>query len=119
MVRLDAPEGAKSVRAWKTLRGTATDAGVGVRGVQLKAIEKRGTAWYAYRATTRTWVKVGPKAGALRKATVMTVKPTATNTWSVGLARLTKGTLVYKTRGVDNLGNVSLWLTKKAVLTKR
>jgi hypothetical protein len=119
VVRLSVPMARKSVRAWKTLRGTAVDAGVGVRSVQLRAVEKRGTAWYAYRSTTKTWTKVGTKARALRKATVMSAKPGATNAWAVGLARLTKGTLVYQTRGVDNVGNISGWLVKKAVLTKR
>ena len=40
-VKLTVPSAKHSVKAWKTLRGTATDAGTGVKSVWLKAVEKR------------------------------------------------------------------------------
>jgi hypothetical protein len=109
----------KSVRSWRVLKGTATDAGVGVRNVSVKAIEKRATGWYAYKAGTRTWVKAATKARAWAKATLASVKPTAAGAWSVQLSKLTKGTLLYKARAYDNRGNASGWVAKKAVLTRR
>ncbi|HSV40704.1 MAG TPA: hypothetical protein VLI04_18230 [Nocardioidaceae bacterium] len=119
VVAVKVPKARTSVKAWRTVRGKASDAGVGVRNVILKAIEKRGTAWYAYKAGKKTWVKVGTKAKALKAATAASVKPTALGAWSVVLAKLTKGTLVVKVRAFDRRGNASAWVTKKATLTRR
>ena len=118
-VTVKVPQARKSVRAWRTVKGTAKDSGVGVRNVIVKAIEKRGTAWYAYKAKTKTWVKAGTKVKAIKAATAISVKPTLAGAWSATLAKLTKGTLIVRARAFDNRGNASAWVAKKAILTKR
>lgn len=119
-LKVASPKALKSVRAWQTVRGTAVDAGVGMRNVLVKAVEKRGTSWYAFKAATRTWVKAGlTKRAALKKATSVSVKPTSTGAWAVRLGKLTKGTLVVQARAFDLRGNASARVVKKASLTKR
>ncbi|MDX6360177.1 MAG: 5-nucleotidase [Nocardioidaceae bacterium] len=109
----------KSVKSWKTLRGKATDApGTGVKQVSLRAVQKRGTRWYAYKAATKTWVKAATKAKAFAKAGALTMITSATHVWAGKLVGLRKGTLIYKIQATDNVGNVSAALTHKATLTK-
>ena len=109
VVRLTLPKRRLTyVATWKTLKGRATDtAGTGVARVEVKAVQKRGTAWYAFKPTTRTWVKTTTKARAFVKAGVRKVVPTATGTWTAALPRLRKGTLVYKVVAVDKASNRS------------
>ena len=119
-LKVASPKALKSVRAWQTVRGTAVDAGVGVRNVLVKAVEKRGASWYAFKAATRTWVKDGvTKRAALTKATWVGVMPTAAGAWAVRLGKLTKGTLVVQARAFDQRGNASTLVVKKASLTTR
>jgi hypothetical protein len=109
----------RSVNAWKTLRGTATDApGVGVKQVSLRAVEKRGARWYAYKAATKTWVKAATKAKAFDKAGALSMTTSATHVWAAKLTGLRKGTLVYKVSATDNVGNASSVVTHKATLTR-
>ena len=95
VVRLTLPKRRLAyVATWKTLKGRATDtAGTGVARVEVRAVQKRGTAWYAFKPTTRTWVKTTSKARAFAKAGVRKVVPTATGSWAAALPRLRKGTL--------------------------
>lgn len=119
-MKVKTPKAKKSVRGWQTVRGNATDAGVGMRNVLVKAVEKRGTSWYAFKAGTRKWVKAGlTKRAALKKATWAGVKPLASGAWAVRLGKLTKGTLVVQARAYDLRGNASSLVVKKASLTKR
>jgi hypothetical protein len=119
-LKVASPKAVKSVRAWQTVRGTAVDAGVGMRNVLVKAVEKRGASWYAFKAATRTWVKAGlTKRAALKKATWAGVTPTSTGAWAVRLGKLTKGTLVVQARAFDQRGNASALVVKKASLTTR
>ena len=48
-MKLTLPKPKHSVKAWRTLRGKATDAGTGVKSVWLKAV-KRGATWFGYNA---------------------------------------------------------------------
>jgi len=119
-LKVASPKALKSVRAWQTVRGTAVDAGVGTRNVLVKAVEKRGTSWYAFKAATRTWVKAGlTKRAALKKATWAGVTPLANGQWAVRLGKLTKGSLVVQARAFDQRGNASALVVKKASLTTR
>ena len=107
------------VATWKTLKGMATDtAGTGVVRVEVRAVQKRGTAWYAFKPTTRTWVKTASKARAFAKAGVRKVVPTATGSWAAALPRLRKGTLVYKVVAVDLAANRSATVTRRQRLTR-
>jgi hypothetical protein len=108
-----------SVKAWKTLRGKATDApGTGVKKVSLRAVEKRGTAWYGYRPASKTWVKAATKARAYRKGRAFSLTTDAQHRWAASLAGLRKGTLCYKVSATDRVGNVSATRAHKASLTK-
>jgi hypothetical protein len=119
VVKLDLPRHAHSVAAWKTLRGTATDAGTGVKSVSLKAVEKRGRAWYGYHAKTHRWVKAATKAKAFAKSTKVTAKVGAQHAWAAKLAHLHQGTLVYKVWATDQVTNRSATVTHHASLTRR
>ena len=109
VVRLSLPKRRLAVvGTWKTLRGRATDAaGTGVVRVEVRAVQKRGTAWYALKPATRTWVKTSTKARAFARAGVRTVVPTATGAWTAGLPRLRRGTLAYRVVAVDRVANRS------------
>jgi hypothetical protein len=120
-LRLTVPKVRKaSVRSWSTLKGHSRDAGVGVRKVRLRAIEKRGTVWYAYRPAKRVWVRGGKTAtAAWVKSRPARVSTTPTHTWSVKLHRLTKGTLVYRVSSIDHLSNASKPKVHRQVLIRR
>ncbi len=120
VLRLTLPRAKHSVKAWTTLRGKATDTnGSGVKVVSLRAVEKRGTVWYGYQATTKRWVKAATMAKAFAKSRAFSLTTSATHAWSGKLAGLRKGTLVYKVRANDNVGNLSALVTHKASLTQR
>ena len=109
----------KYVASWRTVRGTAQDvAGMGVATVRVRAIEKRGAAWFAYRGPSRTWVKAGTKAAAMRKSRLAMVAPTATGAWSSKLVNLRKGTLVLKVQARDRAGNLSKVTTIRKILSR-
>jgi PKD repeat protein len=109
-----------SVRSWATLHGRANDSGTGVRVVRVRAIEKRGSVWYAYRPGTKSWVRAGSRAAsAWHKARAARVTTDASHLWSVKLARLTRGVLVTKVSATDNVGNVSAWKARTVMLSLR
>jgi hypothetical protein len=107
------------IKKWRTLRGTARDAGVGVKVVHLQVVEKRGTTYYAYKWSTKRWVKVGHRLGrAWSKAGTASLRPSATHRWAKSVARLRKGVLVFRVNGVDRLNNTSRWLVHSQKLTR-
>jgi hypothetical protein len=118
-VRLKLPRAKHSVRAWRTLRGKATDAETAVATVTLRAVEKRGGSWFGYNAAGHRWVKAGSKAKAFSRATPFVLTTDARHRWAARLARLRKGTLVYKVRATDVAGNRSATVTHRATLTRR
>jgi PKD repeat protein len=118
VVKLQRPANAASVRAWRVLRGSAVDAGSGVRSVTLRLVEKRGRTWYAYRATTKSWVSARTQAAALKRSRQAVLTP-ATSTWSYTVQGLRKGYLVVKVAGTDNAGNASSTRTYTQRLTRR
>ena len=108
-----------SVRAWRLLRGKATDTnGTGVKLVHLRAVEKRGTKWFGYRPATRTWVRAATKAAAFKKGRAFSLVTGARHRWSAKLVGLRKGTLVYKVSAVDLVHNTSRPVIHKVRLTK-
>ncbi|HET8602591.1 MAG TPA: PKD domain-containing protein [Marmoricola sp.] len=106
------------VKKWRYLRGTATDAGVGVKQVRLQVVEKRGSTYYAYKFSTQRWVKAGTRIGqAWTKAGRVSSKVTATHTWSRKVVGLRKGVLTYRVDALDRVGNTSKWLVHSQKLT--
>lgn len=109
-----------SVRSWRTLKGRATDVGTGVQLVRVKAIEKRGARWYAYKPATGRWVRAGLLRGkAWATAGSMMLTPRSSGAWQASLRRLTKGTLVYRVAARDRVGNVSRAIVHTQKLTRR
>lgn len=106
-----------SIRTWKTLKGSATDAETAVRSVRVKVVQKRGAAYYAYVPAKHAWVKAGRKARALARAGYLRV--TTTSAWSVAVPKLTTGVLLYRVEAVDVMGNVSAVVQHRQRLTKR
>jgi hypothetical protein len=107
------------VSSWVRLHGKAADgAGTGVRVVKLRLVEKRGGAWFGYKATTKSWVKAATKAGALDKSRAAAVKP-VDGAWRYRVRGLAKGLLVVKVNAKDNVGNVSTAKLYKQLLTRR
>jgi hypothetical protein len=117
VVKLQLPGHPHSVASWKTLHGTATDAGTGVRKVSLKAVEKRGKAWFAYDAKHRRWIKTASKAKAFARARALTMKVDSVHQWTAKPAHLRKGTLVYTVSATDLVANKSATVTHSAKLT--
>ncbi|HET7682150.1 MAG TPA: hypothetical protein VFK34_00615 [Marmoricola sp.] len=108
-----------SVRKWTTLRGTVKDAGVGARTVRVRAVEKRGSYYYAYKPGLRRWVRTGVRLSyAFQRAGVQYVKPSSTGAWSARLARLTRGTLTYRVNAIDKVNNVGRTVAHTAKLTR-
>lgn len=118
-VKLTKPAKARSVRAWKTLRGKTSDVdGSGVKGVSVRVVEKRGGRWFGYRAPGRTWVKAASQSAALRRSRAARVTP-VDGLWRVKVAKLRKGRLVVKVSAADNVGNRSAVRTYRQRLTAR
>jgi PKD repeat protein len=114
-------KGAKRLAKWRTVRGTAADVdGTGVEVVKVRAVQKRGKVWYAYKAPKATWVKAGAtKAAALRKSRLAKVTTTEADTWSYKFGSLRKGKLVLAVRSVDRAGNISQPVKVSQALTRR
>ena len=110
------PRAAAKVRSWRTVKGTAKDAGVGVSDVRLAAIQKRGTAWFAYSATTKKWTKAGTKAKAWKKA-VAVAGTRDKSAWKARLTGLRKGKLLLRASATDHLGNASKVASRAGTLT--
>ena len=107
---------AAKVRSWRTVKGTAKDAGVGTASVALLAIEKRGDTWFAYSATTKTWTKAGTKGKAWTKAVAVAGVMDASS-WTARLTGLRQGKLLLRASGSDNVGNISKLVVRAAKLT--
>jgi hypothetical protein len=119
-VKLTKPKRLKSVRAWKRLKGKASDVdGTGVRNVKVRIVEKRHGRWFAYKAPTRTWVRGGStKATAFKRSRPAKVVP-VDGVWRYRVAGLRKGSLVVKVKGTDNVGNPSKARTYSQLLSRR
>lgn len=105
------------VAKWRTVGGSAVDAGVGAAQVSLVAIEKRGSRWYSYNAGTHKWTGAKSKAKAWKAAKPVVATPAA-GQWKVGLSGLRKGSLKLRVTGTDNLGNRSAVVAGSRKLTK-
>lgn len=106
VVKVATPKSAAKVGSWRTVRGTAKDAGVGTASVAVLAIQKRGTKWFAYNATTKKWTAFGTKGKAWKKA-VAVAGTLDKSAWKARLSGLRQGQLLLRTTAVDNVGNKS------------
>jgi hypothetical protein len=119
-VRLQVPKAPKSVKSWLTLHGRALDgSGTGVKQVEVRAVEKRGTSWYAFKPALGTWVKAGStKASAFSLAGVRKVTPTSAGDFTARLPHLRLGTLMLRLAAVDKVGNRSATASYRQVLAR-
>jgi hypothetical protein len=111
------PAQPKKVSSWRTLRGAAADAGSGVAKVEVAAVEKRGTKWFAYTGKKR-WVKRPTLAKANARARTIAVSPKASGAWSLKLTGLTTGKLRVSVSAVDRAANASSITVTVAKLKK-
>jgi 5'-nucleotidase len=116
VVTIAKPKAAAKVSSWRTIKGTATDAGVGTASVALVAIQKRSTGWFGYNATTKKWVKAGTKGKAWTKAVAIAGALDKT-AWTARVTGLRKGKLVLRASAADKLANKSAVVSKVAKLT--
>ena len=106
------------VSAWKKVTGKSSDVnGTGVDTVAVRAIEKRATGWFFYKAASKTWVKAPTKGKAWLRSKPAVVDAAASGAWTVRLAGLKKGTLLVRAAATDVAGNTGTPVTQKAVLT--
>jgi hypothetical protein len=98
-----------SVASWRVLKGRASDVGgSGVDRVLLRIVEKRGAAWYAYRAPSHSWVKAGATRARARKLSRLAAVATGPKGgWTYRVSKLRKGRLVVAVSARDHAGNVS------------
>jgi 5'-nucleotidase len=117
VVTVKKPKAAAKVKSWRTVKGTVTDAGVGVASVAMVAIQKRDGKWFAYSGATKKWTKAGTKGKAWKKAVAAaaTVDKAA---WSVRLNGLRKGRLELRATGTDLVANASKLASRSALLRR-
>jgi hypothetical protein len=121
VVKINVPKtGADSAAKWATVRGKASDTnGTGVLKASVRAVEKRGSSWYAYKPGKQKWVKAGTtQAAALAKAPWFNASLAPTGAWSASLVGLKLGVLVVQARAKDLVGNTSAAVSKKQRLTR-
>jgi hypothetical protein len=94
--------------------------GTGVKVVQVRAIEKRGTVWYAYLPGRKIWVRAGSTAAAAwTRAGIQRVLPGTTGwAWTGRIARLRTGVLVLRVVAVDKVGNRSSTVVRRQKLVR-
>ena len=93
-----------AVASWKTLRGVASDVGLGPKSVQVWLTQKRGAAFYYF--TGRGWAKATGAKAAAAKAKRIGVAVAANKTWALGTKGITKGALTISYRAIDKAGNI-------------
>jgi hypothetical protein len=117
-VAVQRPGHRSSATAWRVLKGHATDgAGTGLATVRVRAIERRGTVWYAYRARTHSWVRAGSRAAALRRSGAGRAVIAGSTQWSYRLPGVRRGSLVVRLVARDKVGNTSRVLSYSQLLT--
>ena len=119
ILTLRRPRALHSVNAWRTLRGKSTDDQSGVKKVTMRAVEKRTTAWYGYDAVTQRWVKAATRTRAYARSEPFVTTPDTQDRWSATLKDLRKGTLYYRARATDMVGNRSALVSRHVTLTRR
>jgi PKD repeat protein len=118
VVAVQRPGHRSSATAWRVLKGHATDgAGTGLATVRVRAIERRGAVWYAYRARTHSWVRAGSRAAALRKTGAGRAVIAGSTQWSYRLPGVRRGSLVVRLVARDKVGNTSRVLSYSQLLT--
>ena len=96
------------VSAWRTLRGRTSDgSGSGVRYATLRVVEKRHGSWFAYRASTHTWVRAGTRGRAVRRADATRLVPSSSGRFHERVVGLRRGRLTVRFTVTDRAGNTS------------
>jgi PKD repeat protein len=115
--RLRVPAAQHRASSWRWLRGTAADAQTGVALVEVRAVEKRGHHWYAYRPAQHRWVRAADRAAALDRAGWARIRP-AGRDWSSRLQGVRVGTLVVQLTARDHVGNTAPVRSHRFLLTR-
>jgi hypothetical protein len=75
--------------------------------VTLRVIERRHGTWFAYRASTHTWVRAATRARAFHRAGATRVEPSSTGRFHQRLVGLRHGLLEVRFTATDREANVS------------
>jgi len=118
VVKFTVPARRHHVMSWRPVRGTAHDAGTGVTTVSMKVVQKRGSSWYAYRASSHSWVKASTRAKALARGTTIHVHVNGQHRWHTRLAHLRQGRLVVQAWAQDQVKNRSATVTHRVNLNR-
>lgn len=103
----------RTAKAWRTLTGTATDAG-GVARVEVAVFAKLGKRWYAVSGGRVATVKDRTAAEKL------VTRGTTTGTrWSAKLPALRAGSWTVRIRAIDRAGNASAWKQATVRIARR
>jgi len=118
VVKVTVPAHRHHVLSWRPVRGTARDTGTGVTTVSMKAVQRRGSSWYAYRASSHSWVKASTRAKALARGTTIHVHVNGKHRWHTKLAHLRQGRLVVQVWAHDQVKNRSVTVTSRVNLNR-
>ncbi|WIM96450.1 hypothetical protein ACTOB_008652 [Actinoplanes oblitus] len=109
-IKITTPAKSNRGTSWKTIRGTAADAGAGASRVAIVVGQVRGTTTYYFNGTK--WVRGSIDKSKVRYGTVKNGK------WSVKIATPKKGYLIIGYVAVDKVGNSSYAKSKQVKLTR-
>jgi 5'-nucleotidase len=104
-ISVKTPKNPTKASSWKTISGTSADKGLGVFRVEVVVWQQRGTIWYYYNFTKKTWIKY--KGGNLPSAAVKAINKPAKGAWKVSVAGIKKGLLEVNCAAGDGNGNWS------------
>jgi hypothetical protein len=91
------PKHSEQVKAWKTIRGTATDKGSGVQGVIVVPMRASGSKVYCY-TSKKKWMRIYNDSDVDKCGVVVGVSK---GKWSLGLKGLVKGSFTVLAIGED------------------
>ncbi|MFT4263101.1 MAG: hypothetical protein QM572_06955 [Nocardioides sp.] len=95
--------------SWRTVRGTASDSGVGLSTVMVYVAQRRGSTWWAYDFAKHRWLKgysSQKKTLTRTSASPTFLTPSAGGGWSTpAIKGLKAGRLQVKAAAIDNEGN--------------
>jgi hypothetical protein len=105
-IAIKTPKNPTKASSWKTISGTSADKGLGaVVWVEVVVWQQRGTIWYYYNFSKKTWIKY--KGGNLPAAAVKGISNPPKGNWKVSVAGIKKGLLEVNCAAADDNGNWS------------
>jgi hypothetical protein len=115
-VTVKKPASSNKASSWKTVTGTASDKASGMDGVDVFAVQVRGSTAYYFRFKTKTWksydIEDNIPSDGYKYVTVSKGK------WKVSLTGIKKGYIEVDAAGYDKVYNRGSWKWTYATITK-